>query len=138
MKTALSLFWLPCLSQLKRWSVQGTGVGLRTPRGEGGGSRYRSLSNRVRGQLQQFGCQSRGQVFKPNFGTFCFRDVHIFPLPLLAMDGTEVGVHQLHDLSQLQREREDGQTAGSRHQSGAGAAGWSSMMLFSIQERWTS
>lgn len=34
-KTALSLFWLPCLPQLKRWSVQGTGVGLRTPRGEG-------------------------------------------------------------------------------------------------------
>lgn len=69
--------------------------------GRGGGSKDRSLSNRVRGQLQQRGCQCGGQVFQPNFCTFCFGYVHVFPLPPWATDGTEVGVHQLHDLRQL-------------------------------------
>lgn len=115
-KTALSLFWLPCLFPVEEVECPGDWGGPRDAtwrgrrRGGGRGGRVsqdRSRSNRVRGQLQQFGCQSRGQVFKSNVCTFCFGDVHIFPLPLLAMDGTEVGVHQLHDLSQLgESERE--------------------------------
>lgn len=75
--------------------------GRRRGGGGGGVSKYRSLSNRVRGQLQQRGCQCGGQVFQPNFCTLCFGYAHVFPLPLWATDGTEVGIHQLHDLSQL-------------------------------------
>lgn len=107
---------------------RGTGGGgaFRTPRGEGGGggvvgvvvvvggSRYRSLSHRVRGQLQQRGRQSGRQAFEADRRALGSADVHVVALPLLAAGGAEVGIHQLHDLSQLRgEEREEGQPAGS-------------------------
>lgn len=59
------------------------------------------LSNRMRGQLQECGCWCRSQVMEAHFCAFCDGDVWIFPFSSLAMDGTEIRIHQLHDLSQL-------------------------------------
>lgn len=66
-----------------------------------GVSWYGSLSNGVRGQLQQGGCQRGRHVVESHLCAFCYRDVGIFAFPSLAMDGTEIRIHQLHDLSQL-------------------------------------
>lgn len=111
-KTALSLFWLSCRSQWRRRGVLRTGAG---PHGghveEGGGGRgwwgsggvscCGSLSNGVRGQLQQGGCQRGRHVMESHLCVFRYGDVRILPFPSLAMDGTEIRIHQLHDLSQL-------------------------------------
>lgn len=107
-KTALSLFWLPCRSQWRRRGVLRIGAGphgghVEDDGGEVGGwvSRYGSLSNGVRGQLQQGGCQRGGHVTESDLCAFRYGDVRIFHFPSLAMDGTEISIHQLHDLSQL-------------------------------------
>ncbi len=60
-----------------------------------------SFSNGVRGQLQEGGCLCGSQVMESHLCAFCYGDVHIFPFPSLATDGTEIRIHQLHDLSQL-------------------------------------
>lgn len=106
-KTALSLFWLPCRSQWRRRGVLRTGAGPRRghveedSEGLWGVSGCGSVSNGVRGQLQEGGRQRGGQVMESHLCAFCYGSVHIFPFPSLATDGTEIRIHQLHDLSQL-------------------------------------
>lgn len=55
------------------------------------------LSNWVRGQ--EVVLVRRAQVVESDLCAFCYGDVRVFPP--LATDGTEIRIHQLHDLSQL-------------------------------------
>lgn len=71
-----------------RWGLRGT-------------SGHEFLSNRVRGQLQEGGCRRGGQVPEAHLCALCDGDVRILSFTSLAMDGVEIGVHQLHDLRQL-------------------------------------
>lgn len=96
-----------CSSQWRRRRVPRTGGGVEQDGGGPWGARG-FLSDRVRGQLQEGGRLPRGQVMEAAHLCGVFDgDVHVVPFPSLATDGTEVRIHQLHDLSQLwQRERE--------------------------------
>ena len=84
---------------------RGLGLGLMGPReGERWGLKgvgwvcpYGSISDGVRGQLQQGG----GHAMESHLCAVSYGDVRIVSFPSLAMDGTEIRIHQLHDLSQL-------------------------------------